>query len=271
MTGENVITYRGHKGSVNAVAWSPDGYRIASGGDDGTVQIWLSSNASQIDIVPRECCGSVTAIAWSPNGQAIAVGTQDGDVNTISASGNSYYFMSNPNGNKVHTGAVTALAWSPDSISLASAGNDGVKIEGGPVLLPYSGPPDRFFELNGLAWSPDGKLIAYAYFDGGSAGIGDVVVNAITQGNAVTKVFSYTFPVPSSLAWACNSNYLAVGEAAGQVDILEVSSKKIIYSYTNYAKAVNAVAWSPDGTKIASASDDGTVKVWQAPVVRCNT
>src|SRR5215813_2362815 len=35
-----LFTYKGHSREVNAVAWSPDGKRIASGSNDGTVQVW---------------------------------------------------------------------------------------------------------------------------------------------------------------------------------------------------------------------------------------
>jgi WD40 repeat protein len=36
----NVLMYRGHSGSVTSVTWSPDGQQIASGSEDGTVQVW---------------------------------------------------------------------------------------------------------------------------------------------------------------------------------------------------------------------------------------
>jgi len=36
-------TYRGHSDVVYAIAWSPDGKRIASGSFDKTVQVWVAS------------------------------------------------------------------------------------------------------------------------------------------------------------------------------------------------------------------------------------
>ena len=47
MTGTPVVTYRTHRSEVLAVAWSPDGTRIASGDDDGIVRIWQAPVACQ--------------------------------------------------------------------------------------------------------------------------------------------------------------------------------------------------------------------------------
>src|SRR5690348_12746510 len=43
-----------------------------------------------------------------------------------------------------------------------------------------------------------------------------------------------------------------------------VRTENTLSTYRRHASAVFSVAWSPDGTSIASASTDSTVQVWQA-------
>ena len=42
LSGRNVFTYRGHAETVTAVKWSPDAKRIASGGNDGMIRVWVA-------------------------------------------------------------------------------------------------------------------------------------------------------------------------------------------------------------------------------------
>jgi WD40 repeat protein len=39
-TGSSIFTYSNHLSPINAVAWSPDGQYLASGGDDKIVHVW---------------------------------------------------------------------------------------------------------------------------------------------------------------------------------------------------------------------------------------
>ncbi len=64
---------------MQAVAWSPDGKRIASGGDDNTVQVWDAANGDHVYIY-RGHSGLVEAVAWSPDGRRIASGSWDKTV-----------------------------------------------------------------------------------------------------------------------------------------------------------------------------------------------
>jgi WD40 repeat protein len=74
-----ITAYHGHTSTIFAVAWSPDGRCIASGGNDSTVQIWDGMNGHHL-LTYRGQTAPVRGVAWSPNGTRIASASQDGTV-----------------------------------------------------------------------------------------------------------------------------------------------------------------------------------------------
>ena len=74
-----LYTYHGHTASVNAVAWSPDGKRIASGSTDNTVQVWDAIDGRHV-FTYKGHTNPVGAVAWSPDGKRIASGGNDHTV-----------------------------------------------------------------------------------------------------------------------------------------------------------------------------------------------
>jgi WD40 repeat protein len=78
-TGQTLLTYTGQRTNIWAVGWSPDGKRIASSDDRGTVQVWDASTGGNV----FEYTGSgleVFAAAWSPDGTRIASEGSDSTV-----------------------------------------------------------------------------------------------------------------------------------------------------------------------------------------------
>ena len=115
-----LYTYGGHSESVNAVTWSPDGYRIASGSADGTVQVWGATDGNHV-YTYRGHTARVNALGWSPDGTRIASGSDDGTAQAWDAEDGGHVFSY-----RGHFGyAVRALAWSPTSARIASGGADG--------------------------------------------------------------------------------------------------------------------------------------------------
>src|SRR5262249_31014207 len=68
---EMVLSVRGHTSAVSAVAWSPDGARLASSDVEGHVKVWSVVDGQELLQLPPEP-GGVSALAWSKDGKCLA-------------------------------------------------------------------------------------------------------------------------------------------------------------------------------------------------------
>ena len=69
----------GHRGGVRALAFAPDGERIASGSDDLTVRIWsVVSGMEQVLCEGHE--GPVTSVAYGPKGRVVVSASTDSTI-----------------------------------------------------------------------------------------------------------------------------------------------------------------------------------------------
>ncbi|GCE28744.1 hypothetical protein KDA_42280 [Dictyobacter alpinus] len=73
--------YSGHTAPVNAISWSPDGTRIASGSADNTVQVWDAVTGEHIYRYQpiNSDVGLDVPISWSPDSKRIASGYWDSE------------------------------------------------------------------------------------------------------------------------------------------------------------------------------------------------
>lgn len=173
-TETRLLTYRGHAGdvwmerlveaglpsAVRALAWSPDGRRIASGGDR-TVQVWEAESGTRL-LTYRGHKYWVGALAWSPDGQRLA-SVSHGSSAAVEVweaeTGQPLCTYRN------HRFGVRTLAWAPDGRRLVSAGgtlDHDVQVweaVSGKCLYTYTG---HLGPVHTVAWSPDGSRIASA-------------------------------------------------------------------------------------------------------------
>jgi WD40 repeat protein len=84
MTGNRILTYKGHRGGIFAVAWSPNSAYIASAGEDTTVQVWNATTGGDgltyVGVPNWDTSithGRIFTVAWSPDGRHIAFGGYD--------------------------------------------------------------------------------------------------------------------------------------------------------------------------------------------------
>jgi serine/threonine protein kinase len=250
--GTLLLTYHGHSGSVGAVAWSPDGQRISSGGNDGTAKVWDATSGNTL-VTYNGHSGPVESVDWSPDGHRIVSGGDDNTVQVWDASnGNTIYNL------RGHTEQVWAVEWSPDGNYIASASNDHTvrvwSASSGGLVNIYRRHTDLVYTI---AWSPDSKFIA-----SGSNDKTAQVWEPIT-GNLIYTYAGHTSLV-TTVSWSPDGTRIASGSRDKTVQIWDSTSGNNIVTYHGHTHQVNTAAWTKDGMLIASASNDVTVQIWNA-------
>lgn len=158
LSGQELLTLKGHTNVVVSVAFSPDGKRLVAASMDGTVKVW-DVRAGQELLSFKGHISQVTSVAFSSDGQRLASAGADRAAKIWDArTGQELLNL------KGHTGPVTRVAFSPDGQRLASADQQDQTVKvwdarTGQELLTLKGLSALPF---GLSFSPDGHRLASA-------------------------------------------------------------------------------------------------------------
>jgi WD40 repeat protein len=251
------VALTGHTDEVMRLAFSIDGTVLASGSEDGTVRVWNVAKHKATNVLPAADYGGVAAVAFSRDGRWLAFATEEGALRLFDL--RTGELRTEP---KHESEGFSSLAFSPDSRLIASGGKGGV------IRLwnPASGAPageliGHTSEVNAVAFAPsDPDLLASASTDE------TVRLWDLSKHTQVGEPLRDNRGAVYGVAFSPDARLLA-GGGANSVVLWDVESRTRLGDPLEAEDGVvEAVAFDSDGTTLASAYEDGKVRLWPGVV-----
>jgi WD40 repeat protein len=302
-TGKTYRMLEGHPGIINALAFSPAGSSLASGGSDRVIRFWDSRSGS----ISASFYGhqrSINALAFNPQGNLLVSSSQDETMNVWDLKSGALLRTIDVRDDGIW--GVNAMSFSPDGKSFVSGGHNGSlkvwdtglwKTERSLLI-----DNDEVGKAMSVVFSPDGKQILSGHEDGKlrlwdvrtgrllraikSGGMrvrgvftpdGKMVVAVNSDDNPVRIIDARRGAIIRAIGKEDELNYidwvainpdgktLAVAESGGDVSLWNIRSGKLVIRFTpgDSYSDDDIVAFSPDGKTLAAGGLNQNILLWE--------
>ncbi len=240
-----------HVGGTLALAWSPDGSRLATGGQDGMVRMFTSDR--------RRCAEHhlgawVAHLAWSK-------------IHGLAAAAGRSCTLIDAEGGRVHTfpaasSTITAVVWAPNATRLGTASYGGVTWFDCDRL-----PVDtaaRRFDFRGsplsLLLSPDGRWACAGYQDA------SIHIWPLWSGDDLA-MSGYPAKI-EHLGFRSDGHWMA-SACLEELTVWDFSGKgpkgRRPAAGLDHKGRITWLGWQPGGTALATGGQDGALVLWPSP------
>jgi WD40 repeat protein len=260
-----------HETEVTSVAYSPDGWILATGSADGALRLWEAASGKEQRVL-RGHASSIYCISFSPDGKMIVSGGAD----------ETSRFWEVPTGAPLRKidwhlpgvrredwldhRPVFCLTFSPDGKTAAmgvnaKSGEATVHLcdaATGKILRRFPGL-DR--KVSAVAFSPDGTTLAGV----GCADGGSIILWDVASGRQMHRI---TGSSATSIGFAPDGRTLVSGGNDSAVHFWDVATGKERERRAQHLDRITRVAFSPDGQTVGTVGEDSTLRLWDAATGR---
>lgn len=256
---ERAVLY-GHDAAANAVAFTPDGTRMVSVGDDGLVLVWSSDGPAErrapLARLPGHQ-GKILQVTVSGDGRLAATASWDGRVGLWSLDPPAPMAMLDG-----HQGPVNAVQLSADGERLYSAGYDGtVRLWSVAERRELRTLVRHGFGVNVIAVDEAAGRLAYGALDGGMR------IVALASGEARTGFEHDRTPI-LAIAASNDGRRLAFGDGRGVVTVVDMALGQVAQEFPAARGPIWALAFGPRDETLLVGGLDPNVAVWPLDPLR---
>ncbi|MGV7223865.1 MAG: caspase family protein [Nitrospinales bacterium] len=237
---------------LNALAVSPDGNYLVSGGIFGNVTIWDISTGSKIkSLRPIFRNKPINAIAFSGKGDKFVTGSENGIIRIWD-----FKSRSITNSYKKHSTQINSVAMDANGLFILSGDSDGSLLlwdvfSENIKVLQREAP-----EIRAIAISSEGRFALTGDSDSG------LKLWDTSTGTEVREFQGHNGKINSVSFSPDNRQFVSGGENSGVI-IWDVLAGKKVQSFSAKSRIVNSVQYSTDGGYILAGYADGSLAMWR--------